>query len=115
MRRELLVLPPLPALRSSDDRSGVGGGKPSKTDSSLVRGDGGMIVTFGPTERLSLSRSEAGALLTETVGLCCDILALEMEIVGWRDGGEGDLAPSRCWFGLMSFEKMLGAMKPPQL
>ena len=51
------ALPPAPPKSS---------GSWSNVDRSLVRGDGGMIVTFGPVERVSLSRSDAGALLTES-------------------------------------------------
>ena len=75
-----------------------------------------MIVTLGPTERPSLSRSDAGALLTEMLGLW-ETLALWMEIVGCRDvgDGDGDLAPSRWVLGLINFEKIFGAMKPQSL
>ena len=66
-------------------------------DSSLFRGEGGMMVTLGPAESV-LSRSDEGALLTEALCLC-ETLALETEMVGWPDrdvgDGDGDLAPSR--------------------
>ena len=104
IRRDDFFDPP----RSSVDWPGVE--VPSDRELLLARGDGGIIVTFGLMDR-SLSRSDAGALLTEIDGLC-DELTREMEMVGFRDvgDGEGDLCPSRCVLVLTSFAKKFGAM-----
>jgi hypothetical protein len=77
-------------------------------DMSLLRGDGGMTVTLGLMESLSVSARE---LLKESDGRCVLWLGREMEIVGCLDDvGEGDCVPSRFAFGLTSFEKKFGAI-----
>lgn len=82
-------------------------------DMSLLRGDGGMTVTLGLMESVSVSLAR---LLNDWDGLWVLWLGLEIDIVGcglcdWvGEVGEGDRAPSRFAFGLTNFVKKFGAI-----
>ncbi len=111
-RRAGLLFDP---ARLSEELPMVGVGEPLDIiDVSLVRGEGGITVTLGLIEVVSLSLSDGWMLLLREIDGLWVVLGLETEIVGWRDvgEGEGDRAPSRCVFVFTSFEKKLGAMMP---
>ena len=82
-------------------------------DMSLVRGEGGMTVTFGLMDSSSVS---GRWLERDSDGRW--VLGLDMEIVGCRGfsvedvgDGDGERVASRWWFpGLTSLEKKLGGM-----
>lgn len=78
-------------------------------DLSLVRGDGGMTVTLGLMDSVSVSPRW---LVSESDGRW--VLGLDMEIVGCLgDVGDGDgerVASRWCPPGFTSFEKKLGGM-----
>ena len=93
-------------LRSSIDWPSLGVFAP--LDMSLVRGDGGIMVTFGLIESLSVS---VLLLDSESDGRWVLWLGREMEMVGCLgDVGEGVRPPSLFAFGLTSLEKKFGAM-----